>query len=83
MSIRPRVFWVGLFVSLCEINYANKQGYKFFKLVYEKITYKDTFFISENLWINIFFICIIFFISSKINQIQMGSKRMHFDCLTL
>jgi hypothetical protein len=27
--------------------------YKFFKLVYEKLTYKDTHFVSDNLWINL------------------------------
>jgi hypothetical protein len=27
--------------------------YKFFKVVYEKPIYKDTIFISENLWISL------------------------------
>jgi hypothetical protein len=28
---------------------------KFFKVIYEKIAYKDTIFVSEKLWINIKF----------------------------
>jgi hypothetical protein len=27
--------------------------YKFFKVVYEKKTYKNTIFVNKNLWINI------------------------------
>jgi hypothetical protein len=27
--------------------------YKLFKVVYKKIVYKDTIFVSKNLWINI------------------------------
>jgi hypothetical protein len=53
--------------------------HKLFKLVYEKITYKDTFLVSKNLLINIiFFICINYFDKSKNKSNSNGLKKIAF-----
>jgi hypothetical protein len=49
--------------------------YKLFEKVYDKTTYKDMIFVSENLWINTcLFICIRYFHKLKNKSIQTGSK---------
>jgi hypothetical protein len=51
--------------------------YKFFKVVYEKTTYKDMIFVNKNLLINIKLY--LFFINLKICQIQTGSLSKIFS----
>jgi hypothetical protein len=46
------------------------QYYKFFKVFYEKTAYKNTIFVSENLYIYISY----FYKLKKINQIQTVPK---------
>jgi hypothetical protein len=45
--------WSNLFSNLCKIAYANKYicmyYYKFVKVLYDKITYKNTVLVSRNL----------------------------------
>jgi len=53
--IRGRPICIGLLLikQLMQINKLLWYVHKLVKVVYEKTTYEDTIFVSENLWINI------------------------------